>query len=151
MENQPGSDMFTFMGLHSGLLSLVGAPRCPTMASLRGKRLAMDASDSGFVFILEKALRDHGFNPDDYELVRGPWGPSQGSSVVRVRKIQDWELRLFACPPEKRTADCDTYEEQQNVFHDPVLFDGSDSSTAAVRKTRPSTVRRIDLKKEKGH
>ena len=74
VENQPGSDLFAFMGLHSGLLSLVGAPGCPTMESLRGKPLAVDARDSGFVFILEKALRDHGFGPDDYELVEvGGW------------------------------------------------------------------------------
>jgi ABC-type nitrate/sulfonate/bicarbonate transport system substrate-binding protein len=74
VENQPGSDVFAFMGLHSGLLSLVGAPACPTMESLRGKPLAVDARDSGFVFILEKALRDHGFGPDEYELVEvGGW------------------------------------------------------------------------------
>ena len=74
VENQPGSDVFAFMGLHSGLLSLVGAPGCPTMESLRGKPLAVDARDSGFVFILEKALRDHGFGPEDYELVEvGGW------------------------------------------------------------------------------
>ena len=74
VENQPGSDAFAFMGLHSGLLSLVGAPGCPTMESLRGKPLAVDARDSGFVFILEKALRDHGFGPDEYELVEvGGW------------------------------------------------------------------------------
>ena len=74
VENRAGSDVFAFMGLHSGLLSLVGAPECPTMASLRGKRLAVDARDSGFVFILEKALRDHGFGPADYELVEvGGW------------------------------------------------------------------------------
>ena len=74
VENQAGSDAFAFMGLHSGLLSLVGAPGCPTMESLRGKPLAVDARDSGFVFILEKALRDHGFGADDYELVEvGGW------------------------------------------------------------------------------
>ena len=74
VENQPGSDAFAFMGLHSGLLSLVGAPGCPTMESLRGKPLAVDARDTGFVFILEKALRDHGFGPDEYELVEvGGW------------------------------------------------------------------------------
>ena len=44
------------------------------MESLRGKPLAVDARDSGFVFILEKALRDHGFGPDEYELVEvGGW------------------------------------------------------------------------------
>ena len=74
VENQPGSDLFAFMGLHSGLLSLVGAPGCATMESLRGKPLAVDARDSGFVFILEKALRDHGFGPDEYALVEvGGW------------------------------------------------------------------------------
>ena len=74
VENQSGSDVFAFMGLHSGLLSLVGAPGCPDMESLRGKPLAVDARDSGFVFILEKALRDHGFGPDEYELVEvGGW------------------------------------------------------------------------------
>ncbi len=74
VENQAGSDVFAFMGLHSGLLSLIGAPGCPTMESLRGRPLAVDARDSGFVFILEKALRDHGFGPDEYELVEvGGW------------------------------------------------------------------------------
>lgn len=74
VENQPGSDLFAFMGLHSGLLSLVGAPGCATMESLRGRPLAVDARDSGFVFILEKALRDHGFGADEYDLVEvGGW------------------------------------------------------------------------------
>ena len=74
VENQPGSDVFAFMGLHSGLLSLVGAPGCATMESLRGRPLAVDARDSGFVFVLEKALRDHGLGADDCELVEvGGW------------------------------------------------------------------------------
>ncbi len=88
VENQPGSDLFAFMGLHSGLLSLVGAPECPDMESLRGKPLAVDARDSGFVFILEKALRDHGFGADDYALVEvGGW-ESRYETLV--------EGRLFA-------------------------------------------------------
>ena len=65
------------------------------------------------------------------------------------RKRRNRWLRLLACPPEKRAADGDTYEEQQNVFHGHVLSGGSDNSTAAVRKTRPTTVRRIDLRNEK--
>jgi ABC-type nitrate/sulfonate/bicarbonate transport system substrate-binding protein len=74
VEYQANSDLFAFMGLHSGLLSLIGVPDCPTMESLRNKRLAVDARDSGFVFILEKALRDHHISPDEYELVEvGGW------------------------------------------------------------------------------
>ena len=63
------SGLFIFMGLHSGLLSIVGAPGMKTVESLRGKELAVDARASGFVFILEKFLRSNGFGPDDYRFV----------------------------------------------------------------------------------
>src|SRR6266496_305565 len=36
------SSLFIFMGLHSGLLSIVGAPGMTTVESLRGKELAVD-------------------------------------------------------------------------------------------------------------
>ncbi|HET8563056.1 MAG TPA: ABC transporter substrate-binding protein [Candidatus Binatia bacterium] len=66
--------LFLFMGLHSGLMSVVGAPHICTVASLRRKLLAVDARASGFVFILEKFLRSKGLAPDDYRLVEvGGW------------------------------------------------------------------------------
>ena len=69
----PGG-LFLFMGLHSGLLSLVGAPGMNTVESLRGKTLAVDARASGFVFILEKLLRSKGFIAADYNFVEvGGW------------------------------------------------------------------------------
>jgi ABC-type nitrate/sulfonate/bicarbonate transport system substrate-binding protein len=61
--------LFIFMGLHSGLLSIVGAPGKTTVESLRGQELAVDARASGFVFVLEKLLRSSGFGPGDYEFV----------------------------------------------------------------------------------
>src|SRR5919109_3534788 len=61
--------LFLFMGLHSGLLSVVGAPGMTTVESLRGQELAVDARASGFVFILEKLLRSNGPGPDDYRFV----------------------------------------------------------------------------------
>jgi ABC-type nitrate/sulfonate/bicarbonate transport system substrate-binding protein len=63
------SGLFIFMGLHSGLVSIVGAPGMNTVDSLRGKELAVDARASGFVFILEKLLRMNGCGPDDYRFV----------------------------------------------------------------------------------
>ena len=149
MENQAGSDMFTFMGLHSGLLSLVGGPSVPPWHPRGASGWRWTRVTAGSCSSWKRPCATTAPARTTTSWCGGFGGPSQGSSVVRVRKIQDWELRLFACPPEKRTADCDTYEEQQDVFHGPVLFDGSDNSTAAVRKTRPSTVRRIDLKNEK--
>ncbi|MBI4528602.1 MAG: ABC transporter substrate-binding protein [Deltaproteobacteria bacterium] len=68
------SDLFLFMGLHSGLLSLVSAPRIRDIESLRGEALAVDARASGFVFILEKTLRAAGVAEGDYQLVEvGGW------------------------------------------------------------------------------
>jgi ABC-type nitrate/sulfonate/bicarbonate transport system substrate-binding protein len=68
------SGLFLFMGLHSGLMSVVGAPGMNTIESLRGQALAVDARESGFVFILEKLLRSKGFSTSDYTLVEvGGW------------------------------------------------------------------------------
>ena len=64
-----GSDLFLFMGLHSGMLSLVGAPGRVGLESLRGKSLAVDSKITGFVFILEKMLRGSGISPEEYDLV----------------------------------------------------------------------------------
>jgi len=68
------SDLFLFMGMHSGLLSLLGSPETPDVESLRGKSLAVDGRTSGFVFLLEKTLRSKGLGPKNYELVEvGGW------------------------------------------------------------------------------
>ncbi len=69
LQTNSTSDLFLFMGLHSGLLSLVSAPEFLTVDALRGQKLAVDASTSGFVFILEKALRSRGLARSDYVLV----------------------------------------------------------------------------------
>jgi ABC-type nitrate/sulfonate/bicarbonate transport system substrate-binding protein len=68
------SGLFLFMGLHSGLMSVVGAPGMKTVESLRGQALAVDARESGFVFILEKFLRSKGLSSGDTTLVEvGGW------------------------------------------------------------------------------
>ncbi|MCE3243556.1 MAG: transporter substrate-binding protein [Deltaproteobacteria bacterium] len=59
-------DLFLFMGLHSGLLSLIAAPEYPDVESLRGKLLGVDSRRTGFVFLLEKFLRSKGFGLADY-------------------------------------------------------------------------------------
>ncbi len=67
-------DLFLFMGLHSGLLSLIAAPEYPDVESLRGKLLGVDSRRTGFVFLLEKFLRSQGVGPEDYSLVEiGGW------------------------------------------------------------------------------
>lgn len=74
IEDDDGSDLFIFMGLHSGLFTLVGAPDCTSIEALRGKSIGVDASTSGFALVLERMLRARGFGRDDYQLIEiGGW------------------------------------------------------------------------------
>jgi ABC-type nitrate/sulfonate/bicarbonate transport system substrate-binding protein len=74
VEGKAGCDLFLFMGLHSGLLSLVAGPQYHDVQSLRGRTLGVDSRHTGFVFLLEKFLRSRGFSPQDYSLVEiGGW------------------------------------------------------------------------------
>ena len=74
VESKAGCDLFLFMGLHSGLLSLVAAPGYADVQNLRGQTFGVDSRHTGFVFLLEKFLRSRGFSPPDYNLVEiGGW------------------------------------------------------------------------------
>ena len=74
VEGKAGCDLFLFMGLHSGLLSLVAGPEYGNVQTLRGQTLGVDSRNTGFVFLLEKFLRSSGFSPQDYRLVEiGGW------------------------------------------------------------------------------
>ncbi len=68
VENDGGSDLFIFIGLHSGLFTLVGAPDCATIDALLGKPIGVDAKTSGFVLVLESMLHARGFARGDYQL-----------------------------------------------------------------------------------
>lgn len=68
------SDLFLFMGLHSGLMSLLARPEFPDVPSLRGRVLGVDSRVTGFVFLLERFLRSRGLSAKDYQLVEvGGW------------------------------------------------------------------------------
>lgn len=74
VEGDPRSDLFMFMGLHSGLFSLVCAPEIQSIESLLGQNIAVDALGSGFVLVLEKFLRAKGLSKDAYRLSEvGGW------------------------------------------------------------------------------
>jgi ABC-type nitrate/sulfonate/bicarbonate transport system substrate-binding protein len=69
-----GSDLFIFMGLHSGLFALVGAPDCTSVEALLGRSIGVDAKTSGFVFVLERMLHVRGFVRSNYQLIEiGGW------------------------------------------------------------------------------
>jgi ABC-type nitrate/sulfonate/bicarbonate transport system substrate-binding protein len=69
-----GADLFIFMGLHSGLFTLVAAPDCASIDALLGKPIGVDARTSGFALALERMLHAGGFAGGDYRLIEiGGW------------------------------------------------------------------------------
>src|ERR1041385_8341657 len=54
VESDEGADLFIFMGLHSGLFTLVGAPDCASIEALLGRSIGVDARTSGFGLVLQK-------------------------------------------------------------------------------------------------
>jgi ABC-type nitrate/sulfonate/bicarbonate transport system substrate-binding protein len=74
VESDSASDLFIFMGLHSGLFALVGAPDSATVETFRGRAIGVDAKTSGFVLVLERMLHARGFARADYQLIEiGGW------------------------------------------------------------------------------
>ncbi|HEY7557570.1 MAG TPA: ABC transporter substrate-binding protein [Candidatus Binatia bacterium] len=74
VEGKTRSDLFLFMGLHSGLMSVVAGEGYRDVESLRGQSLGVDSRSTGFVFLLDKFLRANGLGPEDYTLIEvGGW------------------------------------------------------------------------------
>jgi ABC-type nitrate/sulfonate/bicarbonate transport system substrate-binding protein len=88
VENDDGSDLFIFMGLHSGLFTLVGAPNCASIDALSGRSIGVDAKTSGFALVLERMLHARDFAREDYQLI----------------EVGGWERRYHALMEGKITA-----------------------------------------------
>jgi ABC-type nitrate/sulfonate/bicarbonate transport system substrate-binding protein len=88
VENDDGSDLFIFMGLHSGLFTLVGAPNCASIDALSGRSIGVDAKTSGFALVLERMLHARDFGREDYQLT----------------EVGGWESRYHALMEGKITA-----------------------------------------------
>jgi ABC-type nitrate/sulfonate/bicarbonate transport system substrate-binding protein len=74
-------DLFAFLAVDDGLLSLVGAPAIQRIADLEGKTLSVDAMTTGFAFVLRELLARAGLHDADVRLV------SAGSTGHRYRDL----------------------------------------------------------------
>ena len=74
VEDDHDSDLFIFMGLHSGLFTLVGAPECASIEALSDRSIGVDARTSGFALVLQSMLHARGFGREQYHLSEiGGW------------------------------------------------------------------------------
>ncbi len=95
------ADLFAFMGLHRGILSLVARPGVRTAVDLRGGRLGVDDPVSGFALVAHRILRDLGLGQDDYEAV------ATGGHEPRTRALLDGkiDMALLTAPFTEQAVD----------------------------------------------
>jgi ABC-type nitrate/sulfonate/bicarbonate transport system substrate-binding protein len=86
-------DFFLFMGIHSGLLSLMARPGISTLAGLAGRRFGVDDTASGFVLLARKILREHALPESAYTLVK-----AKGMNL-RAQALQDGEIDAALLSP----------------------------------------------------
>lgn len=74
-------DLFAFLGVDDGLLSLATAPTVTRFADLRGKTLSVDAMTTGFAFVLRELIGRGGLAESDVQIV------SAGGTGNRYRDL----------------------------------------------------------------
>lgn len=67
--DRAGADIVAWIGLASGPVALAAAPDIGSLADLRGRPIAVDAPNSGFVSVLRRMLREAEVDPADVVLV----------------------------------------------------------------------------------
>ena len=64
-----GEDLFIFMGINRPLFTLVVDPKVRTIEDLRGKRLGVDNSRTGYVYLVREFLRRSGIPDEEYQIL----------------------------------------------------------------------------------
>jgi ABC-type nitrate/sulfonate/bicarbonate transport system substrate-binding protein len=77
----PLPDLVAFLGCASEPRPLIGLPEFSGLADLRGRRIAVDALNTGFSFLLRQLLKDAGLGMTDYELVPVGAPPARWQSM----------------------------------------------------------------------
>jgi ABC-type nitrate/sulfonate/bicarbonate transport system substrate-binding protein len=88
-----GADLFMFMGLHGGILSLVARPGIHEARDLVGARLGVDDPASGFALVAHRILQRMHVGRGDYETVPA------GGHEHRARALLDGKIDLALLTP----------------------------------------------------
>lgn len=88
-----GADLFMFMGLHAGILTLIARPGIRTPRDLVGSRLGVDDPASGFALVAHKILNALGLGMDEYETV------AVGGHEPRARALLDGKIDTALLTP----------------------------------------------------
>lgn len=88
-----GADLFAFLGLHGGILQLVGRPGFREPRDLAGAKLGVDDPASGFALVAHKILATMGLRPSDYEVT------AMGGQEFRARALAEGKIDFTLSTP----------------------------------------------------
>jgi NitT/TauT family transport system substrate-binding protein len=88
-----GADLFMFMGLHAGILTLVARPGIETIGDVAGRRLGVDDPASGFALVAHKILQTSGVARTAYATVPA------GGHEHRARALLDGAIDVALLTP----------------------------------------------------
>ncbi len=88
-----GADLFIFMGLNAGILTLMARPGIETARELAGGKLGVDDPASGFAFVAHKILSGMGLPQDRYETV------ASGGHEPRARALREGRIDAALVTP----------------------------------------------------
>jgi NitT/TauT family transport system substrate-binding protein len=88
-----GADLFMFMGLHAGILTLIARPEIRTARDVAGKRLGVDDPASGFALVAHTLLQSAGVARSEYETV------SAGGHEHRARALLEGTVDVALLTP----------------------------------------------------
>ncbi|MSP98163.1 MAG: ABC transporter substrate-binding protein [Betaproteobacteria bacterium] len=88
-----GADLFMFMGLHAGILTLMSRPGVENAAELAGGRLGVDDPASGFALVAHKILKSMGLPKDRYETV------ASGGHELRAQALREGRIDVALVTP----------------------------------------------------
>jgi ABC-type nitrate/sulfonate/bicarbonate transport system substrate-binding protein len=81
-------DMVAFMGVHSGLNSVVTRPEIKTYADIKGKPVAVDAPNTGYAFVLFRILENNGLKyKQDYTVLAVGGGPDRLAAMKEGKAV----------------------------------------------------------------
>lgn len=76
-------DFFVFMGGSPSVPSLVTAPQITDYSQIKGKSVAVDATTTGYAFVLFDLLKRHGLQRSDYKV------DALGGTFARVKSMRE--------------------------------------------------------------
>jgi ABC-type nitrate/sulfonate/bicarbonate transport system substrate-binding protein len=112
------ADLVVLLGGATDPRPLIARPEIRGFADLKGQRIAVDAVNTGFSFMLRQLFEDHGLGMDDYELVpvgaiKARWAAVQGGDCAAGLLGKDDAAEAVADGYTRLQSDPDPWEAYQ--------------------------------------